>query len=64
MELKLSNLGISLPLELCLNTSSPHIHQNSSRALQNPWLWADAVVNVGMLVFEMGTEAFLLTDLG
>lgn len=62
--MKLSNLGISQPLELCLNTTSPHIQQNSSRALQSPWLRADAMVNVGMLIFEIETEVFLLTDLG
>ena len=64
IKLNLSNFGISLPLEnkslinLLLN-----IQQNSSRALQNPQL-SDAMVNIGMLILEVETEAFLLTNLG
>lgn len=38
--------------------------QNSSWALQNLQLWADAVVNIRMLILEVETEAFLLANLG
>lgn len=34
------------------------------RLLQNSQLWADSMVNVGMLILEVENEAFLLTNLG